>query len=71
MLAAGTQADGAATLLIEAGAKLDVKNKDGDTPLHWAVAHGHSDIVKVLLGAGADKDVKENQEAENEGMKKK
>jgi len=36
-------------LLINAGAKLDVKNREGDTPLIDAVENSHSDVVELLL----------------------
>lgn len=33
-------------------------NKEGNTPLHWAAYNGHLEVVKTLLGAGADMWVK-------------
>ena len=30
------------------------KNVSGNTPLHWAAMNGHLEIVKVLVGAGAE-----------------
>lgn len=33
-------------------------NSEGNTPLHWASVNGHLEIVKVLVGAGADVEVK-------------
>lgn len=30
------------------------KNVNGNTPLHWAGMNGHLEVVKVLVGAGAD-----------------
>ena len=34
-----------------------VKDKDGNTLLHWAAKRGHVNIVKFLLDMGAEKDV--------------
>ena len=45
-------------ILLDAGADKDVKNKDRETPLHYAAIFGRTDIVKLLLDAGADKYVK-------------
>jgi len=36
-------------LLIDAGARLDVKNNEGDTPLIDAVENSHTDVVELLL----------------------
>lgn len=33
-------------------------NKEGNTPLHWAAYNGHLEVVKTLLGSGADMWVK-------------
>jgi len=41
-------------LLIKYGAKVNVKNNKGDTPLHWAVYTDKSRVAKLLLIAGAD-----------------
>uniref|UniRef100_A0A8B9IPD8 Uncharacterized protein n=1 Tax=Anser cygnoides TaxID=8845 RepID=A0A8B9IPD8_ANSCY len=38
--------------LISKGAKPDVKDKKGRTPLHRAAEKGHGDAVKVLLRCG-------------------
>src|SRR2546428_351332 len=35
--------------LLAQGADANVKDKDGATPLHWAAATGHKEIVEVLL----------------------
>ena len=40
-------------VLLEAGASLSIVDKQGETPLHWAVEMGHKDVTKVLLEAGA------------------
>lgn len=37
-------------------------DKDGYTPLHLAVKRGHIEIVKLLIGNGADKDMKSDDE---------
>ncbi|KFY83553.1 hypothetical protein V498_07984, partial [Pseudogymnoascus sp. VKM F-4517 (FW-2822)] len=41
-------------LLLEKGAKLESKDKDGRTPLSYAVEKGHEAIVKLLLEKGAE-----------------
>ena len=33
---------------------MDLQNASGNTPLHWAALNGHLDVVKALVGAGAD-----------------
>lgn len=38
--------------------KILVKNKDGWQPLHTAAFNGEEEIVKILLGAGADKNAR-------------
>jgi len=40
-------------ILIEAGAKADLKCKDGSTALSFAAGHGHFEKVKCLIEAGA------------------
>jgi len=39
------------------GARINAKDKDGSTPLHWASVNGHDTIVQRLLEAGADTNV--------------
>ncbi|XP_036078251.1 fibronectin type 3 and ankyrin repeat domains protein 1 isoform X2 [Rousettus aegyptiacus] len=48
----------AASLLIEAGADVNVKDKDGKTPLMVAVLNNHEELVQLLLEKGADASVK-------------
>lgn len=36
------------------------KDGDGETPLHWAAANGHNDVVKFLLANKADVNAKDN-----------
>jgi ankyrin repeat protein len=39
-------------LLLEKGAELETKSKDGQTPLSWAAESGHKAVVKLLLEKG-------------------
>ncbi|CAN5714749.1 hypothetical protein BH11ARM2_BH11ARM2_34470 [soil metagenome] len=43
-----------AALLKDDSALLQITDKDGNTPLHWAAWKGHAPIVEALLDAGAD-----------------
>ncbi|KAL8692205.1 MAG: hypothetical protein Q9218_002736 [Villophora microphyllina] len=36
------------------GLNLDLRNKAGNTPLHWASMNGHLEVVKLLVDRGAD-----------------
>jgi ankyrin repeat protein len=49
-----------AKYLIRGGAKLDVQDSNGNTPLWRAVfeSRGRGEMIKLLLSAGADKDLK-------------
>ena len=40
--------------LIDKGGDVNARNQDGITPLHWAIAKGDVEIVRVLLASGAD-----------------
>lgn len=42
--------------LINAGADLEVRDREGWTPLHWAAEQGLIVIVELLLAAGASKE---------------
>jgi ankyrin repeat protein len=46
--------------LIAQGVNLDVQDEYGYTALMWAVNHSQLDIVKLLLDAGADKTIIDN-----------
>lgn len=37
------------TLLLNRGANINIKSKDGYTPLHYAAMYGHKDILEILL----------------------
>lgn len=47
-----------ASLLIQAGADVNVRDKHGKTPLMVAVLNNHEQLVKLLLDSGADRHVK-------------
>ncbi|KAI4882549.1 hypothetical protein NFI96_034482 [Prochilodus magdalenae] len=47
-----------ASLLIRAGADVNVRDKDGKTPLMVAVLNNHKELVELLLDNGADQHVK-------------
>ncbi|XP_003218643.2 fibronectin type 3 and ankyrin repeat domains protein 1 isoform X1 [Anolis carolinensis] len=47
-----------ATLFIDAGASVNIRDKDGKTPLMIAALNNHEDLVTLLLERGADPDVK-------------
>ena len=40
--------------LIRAGADVNTKDQDGNTPLHKASQYGHTELAKLLIGNGAD-----------------
>ena len=42
--------------MLEAGANVNVANKRGETPLHFAVAEGKLETIPMLLTAGANVD---------------
>ncbi|XP_073740780.1 fibronectin type 3 and ankyrin repeat domains protein 1 isoform X1 [Callorhinus ursinus] len=48
----------AASVLIEAGADVNMRDKDGKTPLMVAVLNNHEALVQLLLDKGADASVK-------------
>lgn len=58
MAALGNQLD-LAWLLIKAGANRDAALDDRRTPLFYAAARGHTDVLEVLLAAGADPNARE------------
>ena len=49
-----------AKALIEGGADLDTRNKDGSTPLHAAAFLCYPEIVQALVNKGADKNARNN-----------
>jgi len=46
-----------ARTLINAGAYLDIQDKEGKTPLHTAIVNGDKQLIEVLIKAGASADI--------------
>ena len=46
--------------LLQAGAEVDAKDRNGRTLLSWAVEKGHEAVVRLLLSMSADVDLKDN-----------
>lgn len=42
-----------AALLLRAGGSHSIKGPDGETAMHLAAAGGHTDIIRLLIAAGA------------------
>ncbi len=47
-----------ARYLLQHGWQLEVSDKEGDTPLHIACAHGHVNLIELFIQQGADKESK-------------
>jgi serine/threonine-protein phosphatase 6 regulatory ankyrin repeat subunit B len=48
-------------MIIEAGANVNVRDHNGNTPLKLAVKYNNIDIVKILIEAGADVNTEDNE----------
>lgn len=51
-------------LLLEFGATPNCTDDQGYSPLHWAVREGNLPLVNVLLGAGADVNIQDDEDTE-------
>ena len=50
--------------LLESGADVDARDKNGWTPLHWAVRYiQEPEVLRVLIQAGADVDARDGRGA--------
>jgi ankyrin repeat protein len=47
--------------MLKRGAKVNVQDSDGATPLYWAALDKNVESVKLLLEAGADPTIKDNE----------
>jgi len=48
------------SFLIDKGANVEIKSKEGKTPLHLAVEEAKQNIINLLLDRGADIEAKNN-----------
>jgi ankyrin repeat protein len=48
--------------LIDAGADVNARNLDGNTPLHLACLWGHMDIVRLLIETGAELNTRDDSD---------
>ncbi|MBR5346240.1 MAG: ankyrin repeat domain-containing protein, partial [Deltaproteobacteria bacterium] len=51
---------GTVRALLAAGSEVDARNDEGRTPLMRAAAYNNLDVVHMLLDAGADKSLEDN-----------
>ena len=58
-LAAENGHEAVVKLLVEKGADLESKDRDGQTPLSLAAMNGHEAVVKLLVEKGADLESKD------------
>lgn len=56
-------------LLLAAGAIVNKKNGDGWTPLFSAARYGHTDVMKLLLDAGAEVGMGQSQNQETKSRR--
>jgi len=60
--ALGALDEEATRILLDAGAKVNARDAEECTPLHWAAEYGHSSIARILLQHGADVDARDHRQ---------
>ena len=48
--------------MLDSGARPDIADEDGNTPLHFAAIRGTVDVAKFLMGLGAQPYARNNQD---------
>ena len=47
--------------MLSHGARSNIRDAGGATPLHYAAANGHKEVVQMLMKKGADKSVRDHE----------
>lgn len=69
-LSAISGTDNSVIFLLSLGMDPNIKDKKGNTALHYAVKHSHARIIKKLLQKGADRNIKNNSNKSPEKLAK-
>lgn len=52
-----------ARLLVKSGASVDIQDKSGKSPLHYAIKRGDKETIKLLVQAGASLEIMDDSGA--------